>query len=120
MTNFLFLLVFFLSFSSFLPFETAGMSSLSDTYLRMTNSAGLTCFFFIFFSFPPFIMAGLDILFFFFSFYVFWDNICILKTQIRINKNILMIMMININLFEHIIHNVINYRLFILGQFLLI
>ena len=72
MTHFFFF-VFYLSFSSFPPFETAGMSPLSNTCLRVTGSACLTFFFFLIsFSFPPFEMAGLDIWFFFFVFCCFW------------------------------------------------
>jgi len=102
---------YFLSFSSFLPFETAGMSPLPDTYLHLT---GLTISFLIFFHYRHFKWRDwIEYLFFFLSVFCFFANICIFKTQIIMNKKLL-IMIININLFEHIIHSVINYRLFIL------
>ena len=91
----MFVRFFFLSFSSFPPFETAGMNPLSDTCLRVTGSAGLTCFFFFLNFFHSRRLKWRDWIFdFFFRFLFFGQHI---HTR-----------------------TIINYRLFILGQFLLV
>ena len=83
MTHFYFLRFFFLSFSSFPPFQMAGMSPLPDMCQLVTGWDDVTFFFNFFCSFPPFQLAGLIFLFFF---RFFGNNIYIIKIQIMINK----------------------------------
>jgi len=85
MTHFLFLLVFFLSFSTFPPFETVGMSPL-PWHLSARDRFD---FFFFFCHYRHLKWRDWIVIIFF----VFLGNICTIKTQIIINKN-----MININL----------------------